>query len=115
MMARTHRPYCRNCPRCGSNKSRRVGYNFRPGSWKQCLKCGQEYKPPISLLVGIFSLLFGSGVLTFLVMLLRSKPDRQVMALVGAIGLLFLLFGVWVVVRNATSPKGPLSGFPLDQ
>jgi hypothetical protein len=56
----------------------------------------------------------GAAVVSFLAVLLQAKPDGQIMALVGAIGLSFLLFGVWVIVRNATSPKGPLSDFPVN-
>jgi hypothetical protein len=66
--------------------------------------------------VGIVSLLFGAGLLTLAAALFlqtrRGDPITEVLAAVGAP---FLLFGIWVIVRNATAPRGPLTGFPVDR
>jgi hypothetical protein len=108
--------FCRNCPRCGSRSCQRVAYSFRPGTFRLCLNCQQLYKPPISLLVGIVSLLFGAGLLTFAgALFLQTKQVDPVSEGFAAAGAPFLLFGIWVIVRNATAPTGPLPGFPVSR
>ena len=107
-------PRCRTCPRCGSAKSRGVGRNFRPGSWRQCLICGVQFRPPISLLTSGAALLFGSAALACTAMFMAVGVDVALIAIMGAMGAGFALWGVWMIVSYARTPVGPLSGFEVE-
>ena len=107
-------PRCRSCPRCGSANSRSVGRNFRAGTWRQCLICGVQFRPPVSLLTAGASLLFGAAALCLTALFVSVRVDAVLIAVVAAMGAVFTAWGVWMIVRYAKTPVGPLSGFQVE-
>ena len=108
-------PRCRTCPRCGSRKFRDVGRNFRPGTWRQCSICGVQFRPPVSLVTSGAALLFGAGALCLTVLFASARVDVMLTAIVGGMGALFTAWGVWMIVRYAKTPVGPLAGFQVER
>lgn len=107
-------PRCRTCPRCGGRKWRAVGRNFRAGTWRQCLICGVQFRPPVSLITAGASLLFGASVLGGAALFLKVGVDLLLAGIMAAMGALFTLWGAWMIVRYAKTPVGPLEGFELE-
>jgi hypothetical protein len=105
-------PRCRTCPRCGGRKSLRVARSFLPGTWRQCLDCREQFRPPVSLLVSITALLFGSFLLTSAVMF--AGIDTMLTGITAGVGAAFTAWAIWMIVNHATTPVGPLKGFAVE-
>jgi hypothetical protein len=107
-------PRCRTCPRCGSRKSLRVARSFGAGTWRRCNDCLQQFRPPVSLLVSITAILFGSFLLLTGTGFGASLGATDMLTLIfGGVGAVFTLWGAWQIVRCAKTPVGPLPAFAV--
>ncbi|HEX4794042.1 MAG TPA: hypothetical protein VH370_09635 [Humisphaera sp.] len=87
--------------------------SFRPGTWKQCTACGEQYKPPTSLFVCSAALLLGSlGSMSLWWMVVHRGP-RELLIVALCFALFPTLSGATILIQYIKTPRGPLTGFPV--
>ena len=105
----------RTCPGCGCAGAARFMKSFQMGTWKKCLSCGEEYRPPMSLAAGILSLLVAAGVWATLVLMFADRASARIMLFPCLFAIGFTGFGLFAVVSYVRTPSGPadVKGFPV--
>ena len=92
----------------------RVAKSFGIGTWRQCLHCREQFRPPVSLGLSVSAVLFGSFLLVVGVGFAKTAGATDMLTLTfGGVGAAFTFWGIWQIVRWAKTPVGPLSAFAV--